>query len=71
LPRERLCQKPNPLARASTIKIGSKDFTGVVCLNGQGSATYEHSWCQRRSASSTGFAAASSQDFACRSKCFS
>jgi len=23
--------------------IGSKDFTGVVCLNGEGSATYEHS----------------------------
>ena len=44
LPRERLCQNPNPVAKASTIAIGSKDFTGVVCLNGEGSATYEHSW---------------------------
>jgi len=44
LPRERLCQKPKAVAIASTMTIGSKDFTGVVCLNGEGSATYEHSW---------------------------
>ena len=44
LPRVRLCQTPYALASTSTITIGSKDSTGVVCLNGEGSATHEHSW---------------------------